>query len=187
MKKSLKIGTGILALVFLINFISAAWSFDSMFQEWDQYGVFYYVLPFLLVFALIFGILSKITILGDNKAVHAIIAAAIGLMAVITPYFPYLLKDLSSNLAAGLSILLAAIILLGLFYKESSKTAWIIYVLIGIGALAFVFVTADSFSTNGGIGFDIWDEYGPAVITLLIIGGIIAVIINGGKTTPRAA
>lgn len=178
-KRSLFNIVGVLGGIFCLSSVSAAWSFDTLFRQWDSAGIFYYILPFLLVFALLFGILSKITILGDNKAVHAIIAAAIGLMSVITPFFPNFLRAMSSDLAVGISILLVAIILMGLFYDSEHK--WIIYILFGIGALAFIFIAADTLSGVPGTGFNIWDDYGPAIITFLILAGIIWAIVAGSK------
>ena len=39
---------------------------------WNDLGVFSYVIPFLLIFAIIYAILEKSKILGDEKAVSAI-------------------------------------------------------------------------------------------------------------------
>jgi hypothetical protein len=179
--------TGIMFL-FMINFISAAsrWSFQGVLNTWAAYGVFKYALPFLLVFALLFGILTKITLLGDNRAVHAIIAAALGLLSLVGDYFPNFLEKFAPNLAVGISVLLAAIILLGLFYDPNGKSGitWVIYVLFGIGVIAFILIVSDTFSGYSGLGYNIWEDYGPALVTLLILAGIIAAIVVKPKSGP---
>jgi hypothetical protein len=175
--------TSVLLGLLSVGFVSAAPTVQSILNSWADAGIFKYVLPFLLVFALIFGILSKTAILGDNKGVHAIIAAALGLMSLVGDYFPNFLEKFAPNVATAVSVLLCIIILLGLFYNHENKNGvkWIIYVFIGIGIIAFLFVLGDTFSGYSGVGFNVWEDYGPALITLLIIGGIVAAIIAGGK------
>jgi hypothetical protein len=173
------LGIALVSLLISLCFVSAAISFRSMLLSWDANGVFDYLLPFLLVFALVFGILQKVTILGDNKGVHAIIAAALGLMALWTGFFQDFLKVFSTNLAIGISVLLGAIILLGLFYDSEHK--WIMNVLFAIGALAFILIVSGTFSGGmPGYGGNLWDEYGPALVTILILAGIIWAIVAGG-------
>lgn len=189
MQKEKKVLAGMflvgLFLLAMISFVSAAGKFtvQSVLNSWAETGIFKYVLPFLLVFALVFGILTKTVILGDNKAVHAIIAAALGLMSLVGDYFPNFLEKFAPNVATGISVLLAAIILLGLFIPKlkDDKVHWITYVLFGIGAIALIFILGDTFSGYSGVGNNIWDDYGPALITLLILGGIIAGIIAAAK------
>ena len=50
---------------------------QSLLMQWETAGIFDYVLPFLLIFAIIFGILSATKISGSNKGVHLIIALSI--------------------------------------------------------------------------------------------------------------
>jgi len=45
-------------------------------------GFFDYVLPFMFIFAVIFGILNAMNLFKDNKGVNAIIACVVGLMAL---------------------------------------------------------------------------------------------------------
>jgi hypothetical protein len=167
-----------------INFVSAApVTVQGVLNSWANAGIFMYVLPFLLVFALVFGILSKTAILGENKAVHAIIAAALGLMSLVGDYFPKFLEKFSPNIAVAISVLLGVIILLGLFYDPEGKKGykWVMGIFVGVGILAFLLVISDTFSGNSGIGYNIWDNYGPALITLLILAGIIIGIIKASK------
>ena len=169
-----------------LSLVSAAtkWSIQDVLNSWATNGIFKYVLPFLLVFALVFAIIDKSKMLGDNKGVHTIIALAIGLLSLVGDYFPNFIEKLAPNLAVGISVLLAAIILLGLFYnpKGEGGVKWLIYVFIGIGIIAFILIVSDTFSGYSGVGFNLWEDYGPALITLLIIGGIIAAVVAASKT-----
>jgi hypothetical protein len=168
-----------------INFISA-WSFTEMLNQWDSIGVFDYILPFLIVFAIVFGILSKANIFGDNKGVNVILALALGLLSLVGNYVPRFFQAITPNLAIGLSVLLAAIIFLGLWAKEETYGKVVNWGLVILGALIFIFVIYSSFEGNvGGLGY-LWDEYGPALITLLILIGIIALVIFWGKESGGA-
>jgi len=55
----------------------------GVLNVWNNMGVFSYVIPFLLIFAVVFAILKKTGILGDdNDGILAIIAVAIGLLSL---------------------------------------------------------------------------------------------------------
>ena len=56
-------------------------SIGDLFAQWESAGIFEYALPFLLIFAIIYAILSFVNIFKDNKAVNAIISLTVALMA----------------------------------------------------------------------------------------------------------
>ena len=182
-KREIGFGLAVLLGLALISFVSAAFNVENVMIYWQNAGVFTLILPFLLVFALVYAILTKSNILGDNKGAIVIISLALGLLSLVGGYVPQFFAKISGNLAIGLIVLLAIIILLGLFYssKEGEGVGWIKYIFIGVGILAFIFIVASSFSGNRIMGLNLWDEYGPALITLVIIAGIIALVIKWGK------
>jgi hypothetical protein len=150
--------------------ILAGLSFGDVLRAADQADVFYYVLPFLLVFALIYGILTKSKILGENQGVNVILSLALGLLSLVGNYFPNFIQAMSPKLAIGLSLLLAVIILLGLF---AEKVTWITNVFIWVGIIAFVIIAYSSLSDYSFAGNYLWDRYAPAAITVGIIGAVI--------------
>lgn len=172
-----------IGILFSLNFVSAAWRFSDVLNTWAEMDVFTYVLPFLLIFAVIYGILSKSNMFGaEAKGVNVIIALALGLLSLVGGYVPEFFQRIAPNLAIGISILLAAIVLLGLFMDGTQKPK-IVNGLIGLAVLIFIFVAYSSFSYNY-LGFgNLWYEYGNALVTLLIIAGIIAAVIFWGKGT----
>jgi hypothetical protein len=156
----------------LSTIILAGLSFGDLLRAADQADVFYYVLPFLLIFALVYGILTNSAILGTNKGVNVILAVALGLLGLVGNYFPNFIQTMAPNLAIGLSILLAVIILLGLFYKDTD-VKWIKYIFVAVGAIAFIVVAYSSLSQYGSSNSFLWQQYGSALIVLVILGIII--------------
>jgi len=159
-------------------------------------GVFAYVLPFLLVFAVVYGILAKTKILENepdkNKGVNAVIAIAIGLLSLQWDYVPLFFARIFPFAGIGISILLVAMILMGLFFKvDHDKDNWQTTTFFVLGALIALIVVFSSFSEVGfgfaGGGYWWWDQYGPALITLVIIGVLIAIVLGGkgGSSTTK--
>lgn len=151
--------------------IFAGLSFGDLLRAADQADIFYYVLPFLLVFALIYGILTKSKLLGENKGVNIILSLTLGLLSLVGNYFPNFIQAMSPKLAIGLSLLLAVMILLGLFIDDNHK--WITNIFITVGLIAFVVIAYSSMSDYGFSGSWAWNQYAPAVITVAIIGAIV--------------
>lgn len=183
MKKGLVLGS-LTSLVTLLNlnFVSAAWKFSDVLNIWGDMDVFTYVLPFLLIFAVVYGILNKSNIFGANaKGVNIIIALALGLLSLVGGYVPEFFQQLAPNLGIGISVLLAAVILVGLFLGDQTNAKYINYGLITVAVIIFIFVIYSSFSQNYYSMGNVWFEYGSGFVTLLIIIAIIALIVFWGK------
>ena len=88
--------------------------FRDFLVKLEQLGFFDYLLPFLIIFALVFGILTKIKIFEDNKAINAIIALSVGLMALQFGFVSAFFSELFPRLGVGLAVILVIIIFIGL-------------------------------------------------------------------------
>ncbi len=72
------------------------------------------ILPFLLVFVVVFAILQKSKILGDGKAqIDAITSLVIGLILIGAPYSRNVVVNLMPWLAVGVAVMLVFFILYG--------------------------------------------------------------------------
>ena len=81
-------------------------SIADIFYQWEFLGVFDFILPFLLVFAIVYGILASTQILGDNKGIAIIIAVVIGLMSLRYQFFfSSFLSEIFPRLGIGLTIM----------------------------------------------------------------------------------
>ena len=167
---------------------------QTIIMQWQSAGVFDFVLPFLLIFAFVFGIMEKTKILGDKaKGINVLIAVAIGLISVTQfDTVPRFFQALFPNLGIGLAILFSVMILVYMFLDDDKKEGATFGWMIGLSVLgliiAFVAVS-DAFSTSGiggGFGnFYVTDYIGWIVFAILIIGVIIAIASSGDKT-PKA-
>lgn len=77
------------------------------------------ILPFLLVFTVVFAILQKSKILGeDKKQVDALVALVVGIILISFGQATGIILQMTVFLAVGLVILLVLMLLLGSFAKE---------------------------------------------------------------------
>jgi len=152
----------------------------DILNRWQQMGVFAYVLPFLMIFALVYGILSRSKVLGDNKGVNAVIATSFGLLALQFDFVSGFYASIFPYAGAGLAVLLIAIILLGLTYQGGGPNLNKIW--LGIGAVIFLFVLFGALGDTvwlGGVGFNL-SQSAPALLAILLILGLMALVIWGG-------
>jgi len=162
-----------------------AWGYGytitDVLNQWQAYGVFAYALPFLLIFAVIFGILSKSKLLGENKGVQATVALAIGLLALQFDLVTNFYATIFPYAGIGIAVLIVALILMGV---AADKLSWTPKVWFGLGAiiaLVVIFSSLSNFSYFGG-GFGFYDSW-PAILAGVILFGVMALVIWGGKNS----
>lgn len=157
-------------------------SFDQVINSWQQAGFFSIILPFLLVFALTFGILTRVKIFKENKAVNAIIAAVVALMALQVPMVPEFFSQLFPRMGIALAIILVLMIVAGFFADPDNPV--VNYVLLGIGVIIVIVVLLQ---TAGGLGLQSGEWWGVnwPVIAGAIFILILVIIIVGGTSTPQ--
>ena len=160
---------------------------DVLFQLEDL-GFFIYILPFLLMFAIVWGILEYTKIFGENgKASRVVVALVLGLLSIRLDFYSNFLTEISPRLAVGLTILVAAIILIGMFIPNESVStvAWILFAL---GGLIFIIIAVQTFNALSYFGmagsFDTSQLIGWVVMIAILIGVIVA-IVSGGHTDPH--
>lgn len=138
----------------------------EVLRTWETAGVFAYLLPFLMVFAVVFGILNKSKLLGENKGVQATIALTVGLLSLLNDYVSTFFSRLFPYAGMAIAVLLVALILMGLAFEED----WSSKIWFGTGLISFFIVVISAFSDmpNIGIGIALSNSW-PA----LIAGGIL--------------
>jgi peptidoglycan/LPS O-acetylase OafA/YrhL len=145
------------------------------------------ILPFLLVFVLIFAILQKSEILGKGKSqMDSLIALVVGLILIAFPA-P---RDIIVNLMPWLGVGAVALLVFFLLYafvggKSAIGQKWqkiVFGILIGVfvlGVLAYVTGSWESISDFFSSSDDIWSN----ILFVVIIAGVLTIAIStGGKS-----
>jgi hypothetical protein len=149
---------------------------------WNDMGVFSYMIPFLLIFAVVFAILDKTKLLSgsgdgnENKWILAIISVSVGLLSLQFDFVSEFFAVIFPRFGVGLSIFLVLIIMLGFFIpmneaKDGNKGQWIGWV-VGIGVAIWSLSSWDQWS--GASGFGGW--FVNNVWAIIILGALIAII-----------
>ena len=144
---------------------------------WNEMGVFSYMIPFLLIFAVVFAILQKTKLLSagtdENRWILGIISASIGLLSLQFDFVSTFYADIFPKFGIGLSIFLVLIIMLGFFWPADDTTSgkWIGWV-VGIGVVIWGLSSWDDWSGYGGFGG--W--FSQNIWAVIILGVLIAVI-----------
>ncbi|MBU2497098.1 MAG: hypothetical protein KJ767_03510 [Nanoarchaeota archaeon] len=164
--------------------------FRFVLEMWRSAGLFDVVLPFILIFAVIFAILEKSKVLGQNKAVHAIVSLALAFFAISNPWLNGFFAILFSNAAIGFAILLVVILFLGFFITDNQQTWWVWVG--GIFAVAIFFWVLSRSLQESGMIVDVygWLYSNPFLGSLIVYGipvilMIIAVIFAPAWTEPK--
>lgn len=165
----------------MINGVVMAWSsfyggtIGNVLAQWEQMGVFSYVLPFLIIFALVFAILNQIKLFNKNRGVNAVIALAVGFMSLQFDFVPRFFSEVFPRLGVGLAIILIILIMIGMFMDPEKSGLMIALMIIG-----FIIVIVVLINTAGSLGWmagywweDNWGTILGIVVFLAIVGMII--------------
>ncbi|MFA5071422.1 MAG: hypothetical protein WC511_03595 [Candidatus Pacearchaeota archaeon] len=156
----------------------------QLLTDWEQAGVFAYMLPFLLIFALVFGLLSKINVFGGGqdankgKGINAIIAVAVALMALQFDVVSVFFAEIFPRMGVALSIILVLLVVAGLFIPTNKENNWFLMVL---SIIVFIIIATVVFNSMDALGWlsnipwleNIWNQYGSVIIFVVIIAVVI--------------
>ncbi len=173
-------------MIFLASYGSAdGTTIGNMFDVWYQMGFFSYIIPFLLIFAFMFGILLKLNLFKDNKVINAIISLAVGLIAIQVPAVSEFFSVIFPNLGIALAIILVIMIVAGLFLKdETNRDKWINYILLGIAGIIIIVVLVNTAGALNWSAAQWWlDNWSMIIAVVVIVGLVVAMIVSGKKTT----
>ncbi len=160
-------------------------NFVDLFRTLESYGLTDALLPFLLIFTILFAMLQKTKILGVGKknfnVMISLILAALVVIPHITRTYPYqydiveILNKALPNVSIVIVAVVLALLLIGLFGGEAK---WMGGSLSGgIAILAFIII-AYIFGAAAGwwqnIGLRWWDQ---DAITLVVVILVFAIVI----------
>lgn len=164
-----------------------AFTIADVLNQWQTAGVFDYILPFLLIFSVVFGILASTNILGSKKGVNVIISLVVGLLALRLGFVQVFFAEIFPRLGVGLAVILALLILTGLFINNDEVRYWM-WGISAVGVVIWIIVVTGAMERVGWIGTYMTGDYAGLIIgTVLLIGVIIAVVASGSKSTKGGA
>jgi len=157
---------------FLQTYSFVGGDIGNILAQWEQIGVFAYALPFLLLFALVFGILTRVKIFDENKAINVVISLSVSLMALQYNFVPQFFSQLFPQVGIGLTFILMAIIFLGL----STNTNWT-WMLTVVGVIIIVVIMVNSFDVgNTTFGMFFSQHFATIIFSVILIGFLIAMM-----------
>ena len=167
---------------------SEALKLKGFMETLDNWGLTEALLPFLLIFTIIFAILQKTKILGeDKKNLSVIVAIVVGLLVVVphaTGRFPanadpvLIINDALPQVSIVLVAVIFLLILIGVFGQDYvflgvTAPGWI--TLVSLVAIILIFGGAAGW-WSGAVGETLQDFFGTegiAIFIMLLTFGII--------------
>ena len=169
---------------------------ENFMMSLERWGIIDVLLPFLLIFVIIFAILQKTKILGEGrKNLNAAVALVVGLLVVIphvTGRFPpnqdpvLIINDALPQLSIVLVAIIFLLIMIGVFGQD--------YVMLGItmpGWIALFSVIVILLIFGGAAGWwsqgfaqslqDFFGTEGVAVVIMILVFGIIIAWVTSEK------
>ncbi|PIN89140.1 hypothetical protein COU60_04720 [Candidatus Pacearchaeota archaeon CG10_big_fil_rev_8_21_14_0_10_34_76] len=161
---------------------AGGFDFRNLIYQWENIGVFDLFLPFLLVFAVVFAILSSTRVLGDHKGVNIIISLVLGLFSVRVLFVRDFFGVIFANFGIAIAGLIVLVILTGVFVTEKSRKQWVKLVF-GIGVVGFVIVMISSINSFSWFGSPWWQRNWLNVLWIAI-GGVLLAFMLAPKEKP---
>lgn len=149
-----------------------------------------FIMPFLLVFVLLYAILEKTKLLGENKhQINAIISFVIGIIFTGVLSSTQIVSNMVVFLAVTVVVLFVILILWGFIFgeKEGFKpTKWMLWVLGVLAGVAFVgavlWATGTFNSLINTLFKQSWsDSFWTNFLFIIIIVAVLFIILRGAK------
>ena len=180
-------------------------------QFFKDFGLFDVVLPFLLVFSLIFALLEKTKVLGTEmdgktprRSLNTMISFVIGLLVVATNKVVTIINTALPNVVLLVVVVVMFLMLVGTFYKEGtfdfaeSHKKWVMgFMIVLLLLIILIFlnsITLESGETvieylvnsalGGSEGSGVGSVLGASILFLLI--AIVAVLIVTKKSSGKS-
>jgi hypothetical protein len=145
----------------------------DLLNYWEEAGFFSYVLPFLLIFALVYAIIGNMKLFAQNKGISSVIALAVGLLSLQFDVVPIFFSEIFPRVGIALSVMLAILIILGLFLDEKQK--WMKYMLLGMAFITlFIVLFQQAYSS---FWYDIFYFFDAQTFSWLLLGLIVVVLV----------
>ncbi len=183
--------------------------FRGVLGFFDKIGIYDVILPFLLVFTIVFAILEKTAIFGKEKSkgtgeettrknLNSMAAFVVAFFVVASSRLVELITEVSSNAVVLLMASVLFLILVGSFHQETkegfflqgwTKTAFMIIMFVGLIAIFLNAMKTESGHTWLGIALSytaqFWsNEVVASLVLVIIVIGIMIGLTRNSSTAP---
>ena len=175
----------ILDKIFLASYGNfAGGEIGSFLNYLEDAGFFAYLLPFLLIFAIINAILKRTKIFGeDSKGINAIISLVVGLMALQLPMVTLFFSEIFPRLGIGLAVILALLILVGMFMDPEDKG--LMYTVMVIGVIVLIIILVQTADAVGWQSANWWVDNWKTVAGIVVFIALFALAaLSGSEPKP---
>ncbi|MFT4326775.1 MAG: hypothetical protein ACMXYK_04695 [Candidatus Woesearchaeota archaeon] len=151
-----------------------SWFYESM-DYLIAWGLFDVILPFVLIYTIVFGLLQKINLLGQ-KNYNAMFSFTLSFFAIYNITITQNLPTLIARFTILLLILICILIIAGFFNLETKYASTLTTILI---LLYVVYIVLDTFGLM--LSFSINQTLIFTTVTLIIFFGLIRFILGNDK------
>ena len=161
----------------------AAYDFGYLIETLENWGIADVLLPFILIFTVVFAILQKSKVLGEDKKNFNVIISLVVALSVVIPHvldtYPagYDVVDLINEILPQISLVaiafLMVLLLAGLLGAEIiGKEFGGIFVLIALVAVAAIFGSALGWWEAGWF-YNLFGEEAVSLVVMILVFGLI--------------
>lgn len=124
--------------------------FESVVQKMVDFGLYDYVIPFILTSAIMFALLRKSRVIGDSVVLNGVFSVSVGLLIFAFPVLTGITygQELSTFFVQGsfwIFILVLAVLIASVFYPDITKmlmdqmkTRQFLFIMMAMGIAIFV-------------------------------------------------
>jgi hypothetical protein len=155
-------------------------SLYDLFAQWETAGVFDFLLPILLIFAVVYGILIQTKVLGESRGVNFLIAVVVALLSmrltIVSDFFALLFP----GLGIGIAVLMVVLIMAGLFMSNANYKTWLPTFFWG-GVIIGLIIVISVLNSFAWFGSPWWQQNWVSILWIIIILALLAPILLPNK------
>lgn len=169
--------------------------FSTLASYFQTYGVMDFLIPFLLVFTIVYAVTAKLPLFKDNKNFRIVLALVLALTFVvphITGTYPLgydpvqVMNDAIPSISLVAIAAVMLLILMGLFGTDFSASAAPVIAIASIGFVVYIFGAALEFWTGPYDAFSWWTPETTELMIIVLVFGLIVYFVTSDPNRPKS-
>ena len=183
-------------------------TFRNVLEFFDKIGIYDVILPFLLVFTIVFAILEKTKVFGTEtvgekevtkKNLNSMLAFVIAFLVIASSKLVETITEVSSNVVVLLLLAVFFLLLVGSFFKKEDQPAFLEgnwkYLFMAIMFLGIIGIFLNAIETDDG---ESWLSWGweqvtgnfnstavASIILVIVIIAFMMYVVKGESSSPK--